>query len=476
MYPEGSIIFKHDLVKQWVAERFISTSEGQDTKEVAGMYFDELVDRRFIQSMYMNFNNEVVSCTVHDVVHDLIAHKSAEENFVVVVDYNQKNLALSHMVHRLSLQLGDAKNANTPANIRKSQVRSLGIFGASECMPCIGDFKLIRVLNLQLSGHHHGDQDQAIDLTGISELFHLTYLKIACDVCIKLPSHMRGLQCLETLDVKDTTRGTHVPWDIIYLPHLLHLSLPAHSNLLDWSVNPPGSLGMLSHLHDIYISTPPSSDYYHLERSMEALDSLISEHGSLKTIQVVAHRSLVGCGDASKARVGWYFVKPPHHLWRFELSPHKPVVFCHLDVWMKQLGNLCILKIAVDGLSVNDVRILRGLRCLTALSLCVEKSPDIKIIFGTAAGFTTLKYLKLRFLSEIAWLRFEMDAMPNLRKLRLVFDAIPQMDQRLELFSESEQWKQYRHGTALISIEHITGLTEVSAKFVGAAADLDYSL
>ncbi|XP_037423902.1 F-box/kelch-repeat protein At1g26930-like [Triticum dicoccoides] len=82
--------------------------------------------------------------------------------------------------------------------------------------------------------------------------------------------------------------------------------------------------------------------------------------------------------------------------------------------------------------------------------------------------------LKLRFMSGMAWLRFEADAMTNLLKLTLVFDAIPQMDQRLELFSESEQWKQYLHGTALISIEHMTDLREVSAKFGAAAADLEY--
>ncbi|XBI33828.1 hypothetical protein VPH35_119734 [Triticum aestivum] len=482
MYPEGSIFFKHDLVRQWVAEGFLAACEGQNMEQVAGMYFDELVDRRFIQPVSINFNNEVVSCTVHDVVHDLIAHMSAEENFLVVVDYNRKNLALSHKVRRLSLQLGDANYAKIPANIRKSQVRSLGYFGLSECMPCIGEFKILRVLNLQLCDLRHGEQDLAIDLTGISELFHLRYLKIACDVCIELPSRMIGLQCLETLDVKDTTRGTHVPWDIIYLPHLLHLSLPAHSDLLDWSVNPPGSLGLLNHLQDIYISIPPSSDSYHLNRSMEALDSLICEDGSLKTIKVVAHGSLVGYGDASKAITGWYFVKPPHHLQRFELSvsPRKLVKFSRLDldVWMKQLGNLSILKIAVDGLSVNDVAILRGLPALTALSLYVEKSPDIKIIFGTAAGFTriftALKYLKLRFMSGIAWLKLEADAMPNLWKLRLVFDAIPRMNQRLELFSESEQWKQYRHGTALISIEHMRDLREVTAKFGGAAAYLQY--
>ncbi|KAF7092532.1 hypothetical protein CFC21_095010 [Triticum aestivum] len=473
MYPEGSILFKHDLVRQWVAEGFLTASEGQNMEEVAGMYFDELVDRRFIRPMSINFNNEVVSCTVHALVHDLIAHKSAQENFVVVVDHNRKILALSHKVRRLSLQLGDANYAKIPANIRKSQVRSLVFFGLVECMPCIGEFKLVRVLNLQLSGHHNGDQDLSIDLSRVSELFQLRYLKIVCDVCIKLPNRMRGQQCLETLDVMDTPRGTYVPWDIIYLPRLLHLSLPPHTNLLDWSVGDDLSLCKPNHLQDLCISTPPSSDSDHLERSMEALDYLMYEHDSLKTVKLVAHGSSVSYGDASKERAGWMLDKPNHHIHRFEVSPHSPVIFGCMDLWTNQFPNLCILKSAVDGLSVYDVDFLGGLPALTALSLYVETAPRMKIIFDKAR-FPVLKYLKLRFTSGIAWLNFEADAMPNILKLRLVFSSIPRMDQRLSLFSQSDQWKQYQHGSALISIDHMTGLREVSAKFGGAAADLQY--
>ncbi|KAE8795121.1 F-box/kelch-repeat protein SKIP11 [Hordeum vulgare] len=445
MYPVGSIIFKRDLVRQWVAERFFCAREGQDIEEVAGMYFDELADRRFIQPVSINFNNEVVSCTVYAVVHDLIVHKSAEKNFLVVVNYNRKNLTLSHKVHRLSLQLGDAKYAKIPSNIRKSQVRSLGFFGLVECMPCIGEFKLVRVLNLQLSGLCHGNKDLSIDLSRVSELFHLKYLKIVCDVCIKLPKRMRGLQCLETLDVMDTPRGTYVPWDIIYLTRLLHLSLPPDTNLLDWFVGDDMSLCRPKHLQDLYISTPPSSDSGQLKRNMYALD-LMYKHDSIKTVKLVAHGSSVSYGDASKARVKW-MLNSIRHIQRFEVSPHSPVVFCRMH---------------------------RGLPALTALSLYVQKSPNVKIIFGTGAGFTALKYLKLRFMSGIAWLRFEADAMPNLWKLRLVFDAIPQIDQRLDLYSACDQWKQYQHGNALISIEHMTGLREVSTKFGGAAADLQY--
>uniref|UniRef100_A0A8I7BHY2 Disease resistance R13L4/SHOC-2-like LRR domain-containing protein n=1 Tax=Hordeum vulgare subsp. vulgare TaxID=112509 RepID=A0A8I7BHY2_HORVV len=234
------------------------------------------------------------------------------------------------------------------------------------------------------------------------------------------------------------------------------------------------SLCRPNHLQDLCISTPPSSDSDQLERSMYALGYLMYEHDSLKTVKLVTCGSSVSYGDASRARVGWILNKPTHHIQRSEVSPHSPVVFCQMHRWRIQLGNLCILKIALSELSVHNVDILRGLTALTALSLYVEKSPNVKIIFGTGAGFTALKYLKLRFMIGIAWLRFEADAMPNLWKLRLVFDAIPQMDQRLELYSVCDQWRQYRHGNALISIEHMTGLREVSAKFGGAAADLQY--
>ena len=64
--------------------------------------------------------------------------------------------------------------------------------------------------------------------------------------------------------------------------------------------------------------------------------------------------------------------------------------------------------------------------------------------------------------------------MPNLDKLKLVFSAIPRMDQQLIPFSNRPQLKQYQKGTSLISIEHMPDLREMSANFGSAAADLEY--
>ncbi|KAM3206416.1 hypothetical protein ACQJBY_061860 [Aegilops geniculata] len=463
MYPEGYTFLKGDLVKQWVAEGLIYTTEGQDIEKVAESYFYQLIGRSFIQPMCVNYYNEVLSCQVHDMVHDLIAHKSAEENFMVAIDYRcQKNVSLSHKARRLSLIFGDARYAKTPANIRKSLVRSVRFSGLLESMPCLTEFKLVRVLNLQLSGQGRSDNDIA-DLTGISEMFQLRYLKIASDVCIKLPDHV--LQCLGTLDITDA-RFAPVPWDVNF-PRLLHLhlSLPVERDLLDWidRTRCPSlmSLGKLNHLQELHLTFSSLSTFQHVAKNMEALGSLIEGHGNLKTI-AVAQASSVKNASASKTYISWDCMEPPPLLEIFEFSPHSNCIFSQVPSWVGKLGNLCILKIAVKGLQTHCADILRGLPALAALSLYVETPPDDTIIFDKA-GFLVLKYFKITFMRGIAWVKFEADAMPSLWKLKLVFDAISPMDQ---------QWKTY--STILIDIDYMPGLRKISTKFGGAAADLEY--
>uniref|UniRef100_M8BF80 Cytochrome P450 76C1 n=1 Tax=Aegilops tauschii TaxID=37682 RepID=M8BF80_AEGTA len=67
MYPEGYTFLKGDLVKQWVAEGLIYTTEGQDIEKVAESYLYQLIGRSFIQPMCVNYYNEVLSCQVHDM-------------------------------------------------------------------------------------------------------------------------------------------------------------------------------------------------------------------------------------------------------------------------------------------------------------------------------------------------------------------------------------------------------------------------
>jgi hypothetical protein len=338
-------------------------------------------------------------------------------------------------------------------------------------MPCIREFKLLRVLNLQLSGHP--DNNNVADLTMISELFQLRYLKIACDVYIKLPNH--GLECLETLDITHAEVVYTVPWDI-HLPHLLHLSLPLEKRLLDGIGSTMshnlGSTGRMNYLQDLHLT--PS--VFNLEGNMEALGYLVGGHVNLRTVVVascLAVESILG-HSALKVYVSWNDLAPPPLLQRFECSPRSCIVFYRIPKWVGELDNLCILKIAVTELMKNCVDILRGLPALTALSLYADRAPIEGVIFDKA-GFSVLKYFKLRFMSGIAWIKFEADAMPNLLRLKLIFNAVPSTDlQHIFVFTHTGKYKQYKTGNALIIIEHMPSLREIYTKF-GGAYDLEYA-
>ncbi|VAH55808.1 unnamed protein product [Triticum turgidum subsp. durum] len=65
MYPEDYIIKKSDLVRQWVAQGFVSKAHGQWPEDVAECYFNELVNRGIIQPVDTDHNSEVLSgCTI----------------------------------------------------------------------------------------------------------------------------------------------------------------------------------------------------------------------------------------------------------------------------------------------------------------------------------------------------------------------------------------------------------------------------
>ncbi|KAM3206063.1 hypothetical protein ACQJBY_061627 [Aegilops geniculata] len=473
MYQEGYTFYKDDLVKQWMAEGFIDTREGQDVEKLAESYLNQLISRRFIQPMRINFNNEVLSCAVHDMVHDLIAHKSAEENFIMAIDHScGRNVALSHKVRRLSFLLGDARYDKIQANIIKSQLRSLKFSGKLECMPSITEYKVLRVLDLHVLGH---DGDQNLDLTGISELFQLIYLKIACDGhFIKLPTN--GLQCLETLNIIDATVVTY-PWS---LPQLLHLSLPFEQHLLDGigrSQSPLGSFiagssVRLNNLQDLHLTATMSD----LRSSKKALCSLIEGHANLKSL-VMAHGSRDNNNQDRyylDANTSFDKMEPPPLLQRFECPPTNGMIHFIIPKWVGKLDNLSVLKITVCELVLSCVDMLRGMPALTALSLYVGITTYEKIIFDKA-GFSSLKYFKLRCTTGMSWLKFEAGAMPNLLKLKTVFTAIL-THQNLFFTSNHTRFEQYKHGNPLIIIEHMPGLREISAKFGGATVDVEYAL
>ncbi|VAI25376.1 unnamed protein product [Triticum turgidum subsp. durum] len=172
MYPEDYQIERSNLERQWMAEGFISIENGQDVEKVARNYFNELVNRSLIQPVEFDKRGSVTKCKVHDMLLNLILIKSAQENFLTIVDDPHAFTRLQCKVRRLSIRLDGASNGReiVSTNNSMSQVRSVMFFGSSQITPPLSKFKFLRVVHIDLD-------DAEVDLTGLCKLYQLSIRK-----------------------------------------------------------------------------------------------------------------------------------------------------------------------------------------------------------------------------------------------------------------------------------------------------------
>jgi hypothetical protein len=473
LYEEDIIIWKDDLVNQWIAEGFIQTTGGQDKKQIGRSFFDRLISGKLILPVDINRNGEVLSCVVHRMVLNLVIRdKSMEENFVTAIHHSQADTMLADKVRRLSLQFGNAEDAIPPSNMRLSHVRTLAFSGVFKCLPSIEQFRLLQVLIL----HFWGDKDIiSFDITRISELFRLRYLKVTSNVTLELGTQMRCLQSLETLAID--ARVSAVPSDIVQLPGLLHLRLPAETNLpngighmtslrtlgyFDLSSNSlenVQSLSMLTNLGDLQLTcSTKEPESLNMKTPFLLMNMILEKLSNLKSLALVPTRtfsyytkSIDDDAGATCITISDGFStlsSAPALLQGFEVSPRICIFFC-TPKWIGQLHKLSILKFGVRKIDRDGVDVLRGLPALAVLSLYVHTKPAARIVIGKI-GFSVIKYFKLKCCDPC--LEFEEGAMPNLRRLKLAFNAC----------------NADRPSTMPVGIKYLSELKEVSAKICGA--------
>jgi hypothetical protein len=247
-YREDTVVWRDDLVRQWVAEGFVSGMHGV---AAAVNWFHELVNRSMIQPVMIDYNGEVLSCRVHDMMLDLIIRKYCkEENFLSVVENSSQGIGVTrsaHNVRRLFHQSNEERRRHlTPSmpamGIDLSKIRSFSACGSSTLghIPPLYEFRFIRVLVLEFLFSPEAAEAETVNLKAISKLFQLRYLKIRSEVTLLLPSKIRALQHLETLEIVSAlpSRRRHIgmalPSDIAQLPCLSYLSiLPQMASLRD---------------------------------------------------------------------------------------------------------------------------------------------------------------------------------------------------------------------------------------------------
>ncbi|VAH00841.1 unnamed protein product [Triticum turgidum subsp. durum] len=431
-YPEDYVIGRERLVRQWIAEGFISEERGRSCQEVAESYFYELINKSLVQPVDIRYDGMVGACRVHDMMLELIISKSIEENFITVVNGRQtvwENLHCS--IRRLSIQDIDQELASELAKKDLSHVRSLIITASGwvKHLPSLTKFETLRVLDFE------GCQGLAeYDMDGMKNLFQLKYLSFNRTGISELPCGIVMLHDLKTLDFRNTI-VKELPSRIVQLTKLQHLL----SGSNQWKL--PIGIGNMKNLREITGFDITMSSV----GAMKELGSLINlkvlrvrfivkdeESQEYKSHAEMIHSSLCKlgsyklqsvwiCGDNSspfKLLDSWSPL--PSCLQRFGMS----TLYClsKLPNWITPaLTSLAYLDINLSVITEEVLGILGELPALLSLKLCTNTVHKDRLVLQ-GRGFRCLKeFLYQPFGEGAGILLFEEGALPKLEKLKLCF-------------------------------------------------------
>jgi hypothetical protein len=456
IYPEDCTIDKNDLARQWIAEGFIYKARGIDLEDIATSYFNELINRSLIQPADTNNDGEMVSCRVHDMMLDLILHKSREMNFVTVVDNIRDLEGHEVKIRRLSLNLDGTIGKRVARSVRLSQIRTLAVSGTSSYLPPFQLFKHLRVLGIEITVR--ADPPLSLDFTEIRHLFQLRSLKIiAKGHKLLLPSKIGNLQQLETFEINvaatKSCKGQSIlelPSDIIHLSRLMHLIVPYSTQLPNRIgtmkslrtlryfnlVNSPYSvkgLGELTNLTYLRFSQSNITDDEVVGRGREVLRICLEKLCNLKYLDMYLWRPKVYLDALSSIPASFCY-----------LRKFQGYMLSRVPRWISQLHHLDNVCLIVKHMLKEDVGIFAQLPSLVYLFLHIQVALDDTILFREA-GFPVLKHFTIA-ISRISCIAFEEGAMDKLEKLDLCFNA--------------QGWD--KHGAAPAGMDHLSGLKKIS--------------
>jgi len=430
-FPEGHEIYKDILLWRWIAEGFVTEKQGFTLEQVAESYFYEFINRSLIQPITLvpRFGVYAVEegCRVHDIVLNFLISRSAEENFVTMLD-GQGIPSSNQRIRRLSIKDNpEHELAISRGTVDLSHLRSVSICNVERwivppVMPPVLDLPVLRVLDLERCGDF-----TTVDLNCILGLFHLRYLGFRGASGVMLPTKIGNLQYLETLDFIGAG-VTQLPESIIHLKRLMRLvgeqlimpdgfgnmeSLEELGNLdgCNCSINFGEDLALLSKLRVLRVTFMWNRTSDLGTRKASLISSLSKLGGS--NLQSVYIYDNVGGGDCLVE--SWY--PAPCCLQKFiHISK-----YFRFPKWINSsLCDLTYLDILVQKMERDYLRILEDLPGIRVLYLDVKEVAEDGLIvsYGAFRCLTCFQFYNIdgpglvfeRGMRMLEWLRLGFNA------------------------------------------------------------------
>ncbi|XP_010670804.2 putative disease resistance protein RGA3 [Beta vulgaris subsp. vulgaris] len=207
VFPRNYVFRKQYLIDLWMAQGFIMSShDSQSPEDVGDVYFMELLFKRsFFKDDVRGEDGDIISCKMHDLMHDLAQYMAGEDSDVVSGSKLQANDNIRHA----SIFVGSSWEVPSSVLAAK-QMRSLLLLSHTTLVNMSATFSSLRCL-------------RALDLlkadceslpSSVGKLVHLRYFRLGWSI-VFLSECMTMLHNLQTLDLrvcnqlKEFPRGFH---------------------------------------------------------------------------------------------------------------------------------------------------------------------------------------------------------------------------------------------------------------------------
>ncbi|KAH0675161.1 hypothetical protein KY285_022962 [Solanum tuberosum] len=231
-FLEDRVIDISRLIRLWISEAFIKSSEGRSLEDIAEGYLENLIGRNLVMVTQRAISDgKVKACCLHDVLLDFCKERAAEENFLLWIKRDQTTITSSCVyshkqhAHLAFTEMDNLVEWSASCSFVGSVVLSnkyepyFSFYGLSSVHAfaishILLNFKFLKVLDLE--------QQVVIDFIP-TELPYLRHLSAHIEQD-SIPSSISNLWNLETLILKRVRCCTlllpSTVWDMVKLRHL----------------------------------------------------------------------------------------------------------------------------------------------------------------------------------------------------------------------------------------------------------------